>query len=258
MTGLNDITAAQLRLLLREHALVVAPGEVLVVQVPPDWSPVIIRELSDGLRAVCSDTGFLGGVTIPVLVVPGTAVTVARLDDLPGGDLLAERPVVLPDHPELRRQLAGIVAPMPPDPFARDHGADALASLDFAETSATARNATMNPNRATKYTALGFALNSLVDQGQTASIDEVHQRIADGSLWDWLVQAGVPSIKMLPAGDRGVMLEVFQSLWNPARPERNFYVERNGLATLVAYCFEGLQRLSEGEPPETAGHTDRL
>ncbi len=221
MNDRDEVTPGELRALAREHALIVAPGEVLVIEVPPDWAPRIIRELQDALWAYC---GHLEA-DIKVLVVPGTAVT---------------------------------VAPMPPDPFAGNYGLDPLASLDFALDSATARNATMNPNRATKYTALGFALNSLIDQGKTATVGEVHERIADGSLWDWLAQAGVPAVKMLPAGDRGIMLEVFQSLWNPAQPERNFYVERNGLATLVAYCFEGLQRLSAGEPPETVERTNRL
>jgi hypothetical protein len=78
MSPLSDLTAAQMRILLRERALVVGPGELLVVQVPPDWPPMKLRDLQDALRvyAECE----LG---IPVMVVPGTAVTVARMPDDP-------------------------------------------------------------------------------------------------------------------------------------------------------------------------------
>jgi hypothetical protein len=41
----------ELRFILREHALILRPGEILIVQVPPDWSPAIVRDLQDALRA---------------------------------------------------------------------------------------------------------------------------------------------------------------------------------------------------------------
>jgi hypothetical protein len=78
-------TTAQLRELLRDHALVVAPGETLVVMIPPDWGPIHCRELQDALTAYCTDPD--DGLGFRVLVVPGLAVTVAQMPDDPFGDL---------------------------------------------------------------------------------------------------------------------------------------------------------------------------
>lgn len=38
-----NLDASELRFLLREHALILEPGEVLIVMVPPDWSPAWCR-----------------------------------------------------------------------------------------------------------------------------------------------------------------------------------------------------------------------
>jgi hypothetical protein len=43
-TGMN-LGADELRVLLREHELVLRSGEVLVGMIPPDWSPAICRDL---------------------------------------------------------------------------------------------------------------------------------------------------------------------------------------------------------------------
>jgi hypothetical protein len=72
MAGGLSLDAAELRFLLREHSLVLGPGEVLVVMVPPSWSPSWCRELSDALNAVMYEHG------VPVIVTPGTAVAVGR------------------------------------------------------------------------------------------------------------------------------------------------------------------------------------
>jgi hypothetical protein len=60
------LDANELRFLLREHSLILEPGEVLVVMVPPDWSPTWCRDLHDALNAVLWDYGFAAVVT------PGT------------------------------------------------------------------------------------------------------------------------------------------------------------------------------------------
>jgi hypothetical protein len=62
-----------LRFLLREHSLVLEPGEVLVVMIPPDWPPWQAKELQDALTAYATDI-----IGVPVLVVPGTALAVGR------------------------------------------------------------------------------------------------------------------------------------------------------------------------------------
>jgi hypothetical protein len=64
--------ADELRFLLHEHSLVLEPGEVLVVMVPPDWPPLHCRDLQDALNAVIYEHG------IPVVVTPGTAVAVGK------------------------------------------------------------------------------------------------------------------------------------------------------------------------------------
>ena len=50
-----NLTPGELRELLRDHALIVAPGELLVVMTGDHLTPWQIRELSDALNAVCSD-----------------------------------------------------------------------------------------------------------------------------------------------------------------------------------------------------------
>jgi hypothetical protein len=72
MTASLNLGADELRFLLREHTLILEPGEVLVVMVPPDWSPAWCRDLHDALNAVLFDHGFAAVVT------PGTAVAVGK------------------------------------------------------------------------------------------------------------------------------------------------------------------------------------
>lgn len=78
MTSPGSLTPGELRVLLREHTAVLAPGEVLVVMVPPTWTPREVGELQTALRAVCGDPEWLGA-RLPVLVVPGTAIGVAQM-----------------------------------------------------------------------------------------------------------------------------------------------------------------------------------
>lgn len=75
---MEDITPADLRALLRDHALVIGPGEVLVVMLGDRFTPLQCREISDALTAVSYDLGFR------VLVTPGSAVTVAPVPDVEG------------------------------------------------------------------------------------------------------------------------------------------------------------------------------
>lgn len=67
-----------LRLLLREHALVIGPGETLVVMLSDSFTPMQCREIYDALNAVSYELGFR------VMVTPATAVTVAPLADVEG------------------------------------------------------------------------------------------------------------------------------------------------------------------------------
>jgi hypothetical protein len=107
MSGIGDLSPGELRELLRQATLLAAPGELLVVMVP-GFTPWQVRELSDALNAVCADPYILGpqpaqtdsdqctcghpyyatpGTGIRVLVVPGTAVTIAQVPADPFPDL---------------------------------------------------------------------------------------------------------------------------------------------------------------------------
>jgi hypothetical protein len=84
----SDITPGELRAMLRDHALVISPGEVLIVTVPPVWRPQDVRDINDALKLAGYELG------IRLLVVPGTAVTVGRMPlaplagaEPPAGDL---------------------------------------------------------------------------------------------------------------------------------------------------------------------------
>jgi hypothetical protein len=85
MTRMHDLSNGELRELLRQHAVVMGPDEVLVVMVPPDWSPRDVRELGDGLRACSQDPELGNGMKI--LVIPGTALAVAQEPADPFPDL---------------------------------------------------------------------------------------------------------------------------------------------------------------------------
>jgi hypothetical protein len=77
-------TVGELRELLRDHALVITPGETLILTVPPDWQPIHVRELQDALTCYCTDPE--QGFGFRILVVPGLAVTVAQMPADPFGD----------------------------------------------------------------------------------------------------------------------------------------------------------------------------
>jgi hypothetical protein len=68
--------AAALCAALRDRAVIVHPGEVLIVQVPPDWPVQDIRDLNDALLAYTTDPDYR--LDIKVLVVPGTGLAVAQ------------------------------------------------------------------------------------------------------------------------------------------------------------------------------------
>ena len=80
MSGLKDISDDELRAMLRQHAVVIAPGEVLVVMVPHWWAPEDVIGLNERLSYAASEYGF------PVLVAPGNAVGVALMPPDPFGE----------------------------------------------------------------------------------------------------------------------------------------------------------------------------
>jgi hypothetical protein len=73
---MDGLSAGELRALLREHLIIMTPGEILVVMVPPDWTPLQVREYNDALRAYCEDSELRLGIR--AIAVPGTAVASGR------------------------------------------------------------------------------------------------------------------------------------------------------------------------------------
>jgi hypothetical protein len=102
----------------------------------------------------------------------------------------------------------------------------------------------MNP--ALRFTFLGFHLNALLDRGETLDIADTHKHIDDGSLFVWLKETfgGSVDLSLYRPADEAAVMELFAGLSNAADSRRKFMVEHNGLALLVAYCFEGIQHLN--------------
>ena len=100
----------------------------------------------------------------------------------------------------------------------------------------------------TRYTHLGVQLNSLLDQGKTLDYRETKEHIEDGSLFSWLKEqfASDIDLSLYTDEDKREMLDVFENLANAVDARRKFGVEYNGLALLVAHCFEGVQQLDGG------------
>jgi hypothetical protein len=94
-----------------------------------------------------------------------------------------------------------------------------------------------------RYTQLGFALTALLDRNEGADPSETGKRIQDGTLFAWLAERFAVDLSLYGEEDEREVLELFASLEDAADSARKFGVRHNGLALLVAYCFEGLQQL---------------
>lgn len=97
----------------------------------------------------------------------------------------------------------------------------------------------------THFTFLAFYLNSLLDDKRVLDIRETKNRINDGTLFDWLKNKFGNDIdfSLYTDDDKKVLIELFQSLVDAVDEKRKMGVKNNGLALLIAYCLEGIQRL---------------
>ena len=99
------------------------------------------------------------------------------------------------------------------------------------------------------FTYLAFELNSLLDRGCSVSIDITRRRVEDGTVFDWLdAELDAPDLDDGTPVDphvRESILDVFRPL-NQVDSHRQFGVEHNGVALLLAYCIEGIQ---QHDPP---------
>ena len=89
------------------------------------------------------------------------------------------------------------------------------------------------------------AMNTLLDGGQSLGMDETKDRIRDETLFRWIDESFPdPNLGLsgLFAVDQAEVLESFQDMAS-ARTERSYGISRNGIALVLAYSIEGIQRL---------------
>lgn len=94
-----------------------------------------------------------------------------------------------------------------------------------------------------RFTALFWALGSLVDEGKTEDVAKVQAAIADGTLFTYLEQTYPDAdISLLSPDARANILKFFQALSETVDHRRKFGIEHNGLMLLLAYAVEGIQQ----------------
>jgi hypothetical protein len=92
----------------------------------------------------------------------------------------------------------------------------------------------------TRVAYLAFEANGLLDRGEQASIEEVHERIEDGTLFDWLASLKDVDLSLYEDEDKADVLHAFRSYAN-AIASSKLLVQHNGIALITAYCVERLQ-----------------
>jgi hypothetical protein len=94
-----------------------------------------------------------------------------------------------------------------------------------------------------RYTFLAFEINALLDLGLSASVEDVLNRLDDGTIIDWLATTfeGKVDLSLYGAAERETMAEELVQM-TAANARKKFGVERNGLCLLVAYCLQILQQ----------------
>ncbi len=93
-------------------------------------------------------------------------------------------------------------------------------------------------------TFLAFQFNMLLDQGETLPIEEVQEKIEDGSLFGWLEDryAKEPcflDLSLYEAQERGTIVAAFQELLGVSA-DRKFGITHNGISLCLAFCIEVL------------------
>jgi len=97
-----------------------------------------------------------------------------------------------------------------------------------------------------RYTFLAFQFNMLLDQGEVIPIEEVQERIMDGSLLDWLddrygKEPHYLDLSSYENQERQEINAAFRALLENVNADRKLGVSRNGIALCLAYCIEILQ-----------------
>jgi hypothetical protein len=87
-----------------------------------------------------------------------------------------------------------------------------------------------------RYSFLAFQLTTLLDQGESMTVEEARTRIHDGSLFDRLEELRA-DVSPYDASERRAILSVFEDLSDNA----DFAETRNGIALCLAFCIEVMQ-----------------
>lgn len=94
------------------------------------------------------------------------------------------------------------------------------------------------------FTFIGFHLNSLVDQGESLSIESMKKLLSSKNLLRSLQNKYKLNFDMSIFSDSDILkIEAFfEGCYDSIDESRKFGVENNALCLLIAYCFEAAQR----------------
>lgn len=87
----------------------------------------------------------------------------------------------------------------------------------------------------------------MLDKGEHLPIDEVREAIDAERLFIYLGDRFPTDFSLYKDEDRRAVHAVFQSLSDPNHNRKKFFVERDGLALIVACCIEVLQHPDDYE-----------
>lgn len=112
----------------------------------------------------------------------------------------------------------------------------------------------MDPLADTYLRDIGFRTMILIDDGQTASIAEVHEKIQSGQIIEWLSELGADmsillSGKMDDAKDLTIKELQEVSTGFKGRERRKMGIENNGLCLLVNFVFQALLKTAPDAEP---------
>lgn len=96
------------------------------------------------------------------------------------------------------------------------------------------------------FTLLGFLINTLIDKGETISVDEIYDHIEKRTLWTLLEEKLDNGwIGSYNENQRNEFYDFFEACANAIDSERKFGVVKNGYCLLIAYLFEAVQNGKE-------------
>jgi hypothetical protein len=102
----------------------------------------------------------------------------------------------------------------------------------------------------TRYSLLAMQINQLLDRAASATVQEIDDRVMDGTVFDWIEKKH--GLKLYLKGrDRAMVLGAFKALATiHPNTRRRFGVSRNGLCVLIAYCLEVMREPFSWEDPQ--------